>query len=61
MFTDGSTQELPEVWKQRQEGDFLVFYDERAEVYRTPAKRVESVTRSDMPGPEKRKVRSVGI
>jgi hypothetical protein len=54
---DGSTQDLPKVWKQANDGPFLVFFDEEAEVHRVPATEVKSVTRTDQPEPTRRSPR----
>jgi hypothetical protein len=48
-FTDGTVQELPKVYRQYTDKDWLVFQDEAAEVLRVKAKDVKSVVRSDQP------------
>jgi hypothetical protein len=53
VLQDGSSQVLPQVWRQTSDGPFLVFYDEDAEVHRVLAKDVKSVTRTDLPEPTK--------
>jgi hypothetical protein len=53
-LNDGTTQHLPKVWKQKPEGEWLVFYDEDSEIHRVRSKDVKSVTRDDMPKPERR-------
>ena len=51
-YCDGTTQELPRVWRQRPDQDWLVFLDEDSEILRVPAKSVRRVARTDVPPEE---------
>jgi hypothetical protein len=51
-FRDGSTQDLPRIWKYYRDGPFLIFQDEDTEVLRVAADNVSSVDRTDIARPD---------